>query len=204
MAKISTENLQGLFRARINTIKGNLKLAAQEELGSDERNDIIANVAVALRTLFCTVQSQPLIKSAQMEHELFFPLQDNCAHDNLLSYFLLAGRKTIKDGKCCFEYHMPLNEEILPRTIMSYKSWLYEAVIDLKLQGFPPYSRRDVIRIVADRIGAHVDEELHPVMSEIEQANKWPLVMAIDLDGERFDSGNLLYETVFAIAEEVL
>ena len=204
MAKIITENLQGLFRARINTIKGNLKLAAQEELGSDERNDIIANIAVALRTLFCTAASQPLIKSAKMEQDLYFPLQDNCAPDNLLSYFLLAGRKSIQDGKCCFEYQMPFKDKMVPRTIMSYKSWLSETVIDLKLQGFPPYTRRDVIRIVADRIGAHVDENLHPVMSEIEQANKWPLVVAIDLDGEKFDSGNLLYETVYAIAEEVV
>ena len=204
MTKISTENLQGLFRARINTIKGNLKLAAQEELGSDERNDIIAQIAVALRTLFCTASSQPLIKTAKMEQDLYFPLQDAGAPDNMLSYFLLAGRKSIKDGKCCFEYHMPLKDNMVPRTIMSYKSWLSEAVIDLKLKDIPPMTRRDVIRIVADKIGAHVDENLHPVMSEIEQANKWPLVVAIDLEGERFDSGNLLYETVYAIAEEVL
>ena len=180
MAKISTENLQGLFRARINTIKGNLKLAAQEELGSDERNDIIAQIAVALRTLFCTASSQPLIKTAKMEQDLYFPLQDAGAPDNMLSYFLLAGRRFIQDGKCCFEYHMPLKDNMVPRTIMSYKSWLSEAVIDLKLKGFPPMTRRDVIRIVADKIGAHVDENLHPVMSEIEPANKWQLTVAID------------------------
>ena len=40
---------------------------------------------------------------------------------------------------------------------LNYKSWINEIVVDFKHEGYTPKSRADIIKIVADKTGAHVD-----------------------------------------------
>ena len=69
-------------------------------------------------------------------------------------------------------------------------------------------TRLDVIKILADKMGAHVDCDIHPFMELIETSNVMPLKVVVnDNNGEReceVNCSNLLSETVYSIAKELI
>lgn len=44
-------------------------------------------------------------------------------------------------------------EDIIYNTYLDFKSWIHESIIDFKDDSFPPISRWDVIKLIADKRG---------------------------------------------------
>lgn len=199
--KRSILELRNTFKRKVNFIEKLLSLASNEDILSEERREILTQIAVELRALFCYSGGSPLIETAQMDKELMFPM-NNWLPYNELSDFLLVGYN-FKNGQCCFRTSIDLDNKV-PYAIMSYSSWIHEIVIDLRMDCYPPLTRLDVIKIVADKEGAHVDTNIHEFVELIESRNVMPIKIVIDDKECDADCGNLLYETIYSISLEVL
>jgi hypothetical protein len=73
----SVVELKKRLRAKISAIESFLKLATQEGLEPDQREEIISQIAVELRVLYCYSRGDPLIITAQMDKQLYFPVKRN-------------------------------------------------------------------------------------------------------------------------------
>lgn len=155
----SVIELRKTFKAKINKIESFLKLADQAGLQTEERREILASVAVDLRLLFCYSSREPLIETAQMTEEMIFPLYDTNEPFSVLSEFMLVQQNEFENDRCTFraQTKVPLNGTQLCPYWLNYKSWINEIVVDFKHEGYTPKSRADIIKIVADKTGAHVD-----------------------------------------------
>lgn len=201
--KHSVLELRKIFKTKLNSIDKLLSLANQEELLSEQRMDLLANVAVVLRALLCKdSQGIPLIESSCFQKELLFPLRNNMEPYNELREFLLVGCQ-VKDDLCCFNSSI-LDRNLIPASLLSFYSWINEVVVDLKLDGFPPLTREEVIKLIADKTGAHVDTKVHPFIELIESNNIMSVRFEIDGKEVNVNCRNLLSETIMSIADEVL
>ena len=188
--KQSVIELRKTFRTKIAKIEKFLKLADGEELLSDERREMLASVAVELRALFCYSGGDPLIKTAGMTEELIFPLYDTNEPFSVLSEFMLVKQNEFVNDICTFKAHtkIPLDGTRLSKYWLSYKSWINEIVVDFKHEGYPPKSRADIIKIVADKTGAHVDPEGHQFLDLMDpNYNGWLVISLYGENRERFD-----------------
>ncbi len=197
--------LRKTFKRKVGAIEKFLEMAYKEEPLSELRQEISTQIAVNLRVLFCKSGSEPLITNARMEDYLLFPLYDRLTPFNELGDFLLVGCQC-KELKCTFksETAFRLDGKQVPTTWLSYQSWLYQIVIDIKSADYAPLSRFEIIKLLADREGAHVDPRIHPFVSLIESNNVMPFrIMIKDKECEA-DCCNLLCETIITIAKEVV
>lgn len=195
-------DLRKRYNRKICAIEKFLALASVEDLFSEVRKEILAQVAVELRSLFCYSGGESLIVKAQMETTMFFPLHDPMSPFNELSQFLLVGCN-YSSKQCTFFSSVELNGKIA-KNWLSFYSWVNEVVVDIKADGYPPLSRLDVIKIIADKEGAHVDEGIHPFIELIESTNVMPIRFFIGDSECQGDCSNLLYETIYSIATEAV
>lgn len=198
-----------MFKAKINKIESFLTLADKAGLQTEERREFLASVAVELRLLFCYSGGDPLIKIAGMTEELIFPLYDTNEPFSVLSEFMLVQQNEFENDRCTFKAHtkIPLDGTQLSKYWLSYKSWINEIVVDFKHEGYPPKSRADIIKIVVDKTGAHVDPEGHQFLDLMDPNNNgWLVVSLYGENWKRFDvdCGNLLMETIYSIAKEAV
>ena len=178
-------------------------MASREKLLSDKRKEFLVLVAVELRSMFCNSGGAPLITNAQLESDLIFPLHDKLTPFNELSDMILVGTHC-KDKKCTFQTAIELDGTQVAVTWLSYQSWINQIVIDLKVAEYAPLTREEVIKIVADRNGAHVDPRIHEFVGLIETTNVMPFNIVINGESCEADCSNLLCETICSIANEVV
>ena len=78
---------------------------------------------------------------------------------SVLSEFMLVQQNEFENDRCTFraQTKILLNGTQLCPYWLNYKSWINEIVVDFKHEGYTPKSRADIIKIVADKTGAHVD-----------------------------------------------
>ena len=97
-----------------------------------------------------------------------------------------------------------LSPDQVPVNYLSFYSWINEVAVDFKAEGYPPLSRGEVIKIVADKIGAHYDVEYDKYSACLEEGAVVFLEIMLKEGKRLFDPCNLLIETVLSIADEVL
>lgn len=201
--KRELSELRKTYGEKITLLERLLIQARQELLLSEQRNEITALIAVMLRSLFCKDRSGiPLITSTQLENDFIFPLRNSFEAYNELKGTLLVEYKITGD-KCCF-ISTSLSADQVPRNYLSFNNWISEIVVDFKMEGYPPLSREEVIKTIADKNGAHYDVNLDKYSACLESGKVVFLEFVIDGQKCLFDSKNLLSETLLTIADEVL
>ena len=203
--KRSELELRKTFKRKVDAIEKYLEMVSQEEPLSELRQELGVQIAVNLRSLFCHSSCEPLITSAHLENYLIFPLYDRLTPFNELRDFLLVGNQC-KEQQCTFksETAYRLDGTQVPSTWLSYQSWINQIVIDIKAEDYPPVSRLEIIKILADKEGAHVDPKIHPFVRLIESNNVMPLKIMIEDKECEADCSNLLCESVITMAKEVV
>lgn len=199
----SVVELKKRLRAKISAIESFLKLATQEDLEPDQREEIISQIAVELRVLYCYSSGDPLIITAQMDKQLHFPLCSRNAPLNELNDFLLVGFH-VQNEECTFSSIAELDCNRLYSDWLSYRSWINEVVVDIKTEGYPPLSRAEVIKIIANKEGAHVDIEIPRFVELINTTNVMQVRFVVGDKEYEADCRNLLYETILSIAQEAI
>lgn len=194
--------LRKTFKRKILAIEKLLSIVSEEDVLSDARMEFLTQIAVELRTLFCYSGGPALIRSAELSGTMLFPFHNSLSAFNELSQFLLVGCQ-IKNNKSTFVKSIDLKDKVVV-TWLSYESWINEIVIDVKKEGFPPLTRYEVIKLLANKEGAHVDVNVDPFVELIESEDVKPLRFFIDGEECEGDCRNLLSETIFSIAEEVV
>lgn len=191
--KRSELELRKTFKRKVVAIENCLEMVSHEKPLSELRQEMAIQMAVSLRSMFCHSSCEPLISSARMENYLIFPLYDCLTPFNELDDFLLVGSQC-KEQKCTFESETAyrLDGTQVPSTWLSYQSWINQIVIDIKAADYAPLSRLEIIKILADREGAHVDPRIHPFVSLIESNNVMPFRIMKDAKECEADCSNLL------------
>ena len=203
--KRSELELRKTFKRKVAAIEKYLEMISQEEPLAELRLEMSVQMAVNLRSLFCHSSCEPLITSARMEDHLIFPLYDRLTPFNEQRDYMLVGCQC-KEQKCTFKSEAAylLDGTQVPSTWLSYQSWINQIVIDIKAAEYAPLSRLEVIKILADREGAHVDPKVHPFVRLIESKNVMPFIVVIEGKECEADCGNLLCETIITMAKEVV
>lgn len=201
--KRELSTLRRTFGEKISLMENLLNQARKAEVLSEQRTEMAALIAVMLRSLFCKDRSGiPLISSSQLEYNFIFPLRSSLEVYNELKGTMLVEYRINKE-MCTFSASS-LSPDQVPVNYLSFFSWINEVVIDFKEEGYPPLSREDVIKIVADKNGAHYDVNLDKYSACLETGNV--VFLDVVMDGRKclFDCRNLLTETILSIADEVV
>ena len=168
--KRSVIELRKKLKTKITAIECFLNLATQEGLEPEQREELISQIAVVLRVLFCYSNGEPLIRTAQMDKQLCFPFCNRIAPLNELNEFLLVGMRA-QNGVSTFSSIADLDCNRLYSDWLSFQSWINEVVVDIKTEEYPPLSRAEVIRLIANKEGAHVDTEIPRFVELINTTN---------------------------------
>lgn len=200
--KRTIQELRITFRRKVSVIEKLLSMAQKEDVLSDDRKELLTQVAVELRSLFCYSSGPALIHSAELSGTMLFPFHDSLTAFNVLRQFSLVSCR-IKDKKSTFVKGIDLRNKVAPFWL-SYDSWIDEIVIDVKKEGYHPLTRREVIKLLADKEGAHVDIKVDPFVELIESEDVMSLRFFVNGEECEGDCRNLFSETVFSIAEEVV
>lgn len=207
--KRKTLELRKMFKTKVASIEKLLDTVSKEDLLSEQRKEFLALVAVELRAMFCYSGGDPLMKTAEMTQFMIFPLYDRLTPFNELSDLILVENDHIKDNVSYFRSSTSIELDGLsvPSTWLSYYGWINQIVIDFKTEGYPPLSRAEIIKIVANKNGAHVDPKGHQYLDRMNPYNNGWFVISINGEGQQqfdVDCGNILCETVYSIAKEVV
>ena len=197
---LKVEELQKECKSKIAVLGKLIELSKSEQLGSKEREEFASIIATTLRVLTCCVSgSEALLRQCGYDQTLLFPLYDPIEALNLLPSYKLVLFKAC-NNILTLEVKDDLQEnERVYTTYLSFDSWLYESVIEFKDKDYPPLSRYEIIRLIADKRGAHFDPIVDGRLFKITHEYVLPII----IDGQA-SNDNLYTETIIGIAEEVV
>lgn len=202
----TTSELERTFQQKIRYIAEQVKNATQNPLLSEMREEYANQIAVTLRTLVTYTSScESLAKRCGYDKKLFFPLYDPIAACNLVSQYNLVNVTWNNDrmGTFCVKDDLADNQRV-HTTYMTFDCWKSESVIDFLSNDFAPLSREQVIRIVADKLGAHVDSKIEEHLYKVENDHILPVLLEVDGTVYYGDGKNLFTETILGIAMELV
>ncbi|MBQ0010332.1 MAG: hypothetical protein KBS76_04445 [Ruminococcus sp.] len=205
--KRTPAELEKEFSDRIEFLSAQVKSALQLPIASDMRTQYANTIAVTLRALVTyTTNCESLCKRCNYDSSLFFPLYSPMAAQNLVPQYNLVGVSCNgKDKTCVFCVNEDLdNKDIVRSTYMTFEKWKNEIIIDFLSNGFKPLSRENVIRIVADKLGAHVDSAIEERLYKIENDDILPITVVQNGIKYKGDGRNLFCETIIGIAIELV
>lgn len=202
----TTSELERVFQQKIRYVAEQVKNATQKPLLSEMREEYANQIAVALRTLVTFTSScESLAKRCGYDKKLFFPLYDPIAACSLIPQYNLVNVtwNNEKMGTFCVKDDLDDNQKVRT-TYMTFDCWKSESVIDFLSNDFAPLSREQVIRIVADKLGAHVDSKIEEHLFKVETDHILPVFLEADGTVYYGDGKNLFTETVLGIAKELV
>lgn len=197
----TVEELKDVFDAKINRIRRDLDVALHET-ETRIRREYAVSIAVTLRSMFCEDSSggTPLIRSSNIERHILFPHQAGPQALNLLPYFGNLGLNINNDkGIISFD-----GQYTHPNCFLSSFDWLYEIVVDFMRKDFPPLSRNDIIKTVADKEGAHYDPAIEKNIYLIENTNVASVQVVYKEKDIDIDCSNLFTEMILSIATDLI
>lgn len=198
--------------SKITGLKILLDTTLKMEKESIERIELSATVASNLRAILCGDRNNSylsLVERTDYHKHLLFPLYDPMACLNILPTYNLL-RFSIKGDE---GVNATINDDVFKNDrghwniYLNYKSWLNEIVIDTKLKSIEPLTRYDVVKIVADSTGAHVDNEIEKHLFEMSKQDLLPIIIRNGVEVERnleIKAKTVLSETILAIAQELI
>ena len=196
---LSLLELKSECEAKIKILDELITTAEAKPVGSKLREEYGNLIAVILRSLICTVSgTDGLLKQCGYDKHLLFPLYSPIEACNLLRSYLLIS-ETISNTTATLSVRDDLeNKEIVYTTYLTFESWLFESVIDFKDKDIQPLSRYEIIRLIADKRGAHFDPVLDGRLYKITHES----ILPISVDGKQ-STDNLYTETIIGIAQEL-
>ena len=201
--KRSVSTLRHSFGDKVTLLERLLNQSKNESPLSALRNEYAYTIAVILRSLYCKDASGiPLVESSQFVDDIIYPFRNPLDVFNEFKGTMLVDYE-ISNDRCCFSASS-LSDNLVPSSYLSYYSWINEVVVDFKMEGYPPLTRGEVIKTVADKNGAHFDVNLDKYSAGLEQGKVIFLTIIINGEEYLFDCRNLLTETVLSIADEVV
>ena len=205
--KKTIDELKKDFDCKIDYLDEIVKNALQKPLGSKLREEYANSIAVELRLLYCYVSgSNSLCNRCGYDDQLLFPLYSPIAAQSLVPQYNLVNCTWDNDHKTgMFSVRDDLgNPDIVWCTMMTFNNWKSEVVIDFLSDDFKPLSRENIIRLVADKQGAHVDSIVDGRLVKIIEDEVFP-VRFVDNDKTYYGEGrNLFTETIIGIAIETI
>ena len=203
----STNDLIHSFEQKIQYLTEQIAIATNKPILSAIREEYANNIAVALRSMVTYTSScESLMKRCGFDYSVFFPLYDSIAALNILPQYNLVQifwNSKNRMGTFCVADDID-NKEIVRKTYMTFDNWKNESVIDFHSNDFPPLSREKVIRIVADKLGAHVDSRIEEHLYKVESDHILPIFFEQDGTVYYGDGRNLFTETILGIAKELV
>ncbi len=199
--------LQQLFQQKIEYLSEQVKAATEKPLLSSIREEYANNIAVALRAMVIYTSScESLAKRCGYNRTFYFPLYDPIAAQNLLPQYNLVG-VTWNAANRTGTFRVSDDLDDINKvwcTYMSFDNWKSESVIDFHSNDFTPLSRENVIRIVSDKLGAHVDSKIEEHLYKLESDHVLPVYFEQDGTAYYGDGRNLFTETIIGIAKELI
>lgn len=179
--------------------------ALHQEVMTPIRAEYASGVAVCLRALLSKdSRGIPLIQSSGHYRKMLFPLINVIGPFNQLPGTDLVGM-TIIDNQCMYRFDGEvIPKDKVPYVLLAYDDWMDEVVCDFKLKDYPPLSRAELIKIVADKTGAHFDVDIEKNINLIETHNVMPLRFFVGDNEAEADTSNLFTEIILSIASELL
>lgn len=202
--KKSKEELRKELDNKVLFLERQINDAKNEPFESDLRIEFCYAIATTLRSIVCYNQNEPsLVARCGLRDNILFQLENNLtAMDELPSYPLIA--YSIIKGKEI--YALPLdsitNINRVSEVLISFKAWLQEIVIDPKIPKVFPLARYEVIKILADHNGAHVDSEDDERFIELSLIDSFPIRIQGESKDRRIQAITVLTETIISIASE--
>lgn len=189
-----------------------LETAFKKDEESAERIELSNMIAANLRAILCGDRNngyKSLVERADYHKRLLFPLYDSMACLSIIpTYNLLGFIINSNDGASVFA-----NENVFRNDkghwgiYLTFETWLNEIVVDTKLKEIEPLTRYDLIKITADTMGAHVDNEIERHIYEMSKHDLLPVVISNGKEVERnleVKAKTILCETILAIAQELV
>ena len=206
--KKAIQELKNEFNAKIDYLRYQLINIEKQALNSESRRQIACSIAVILRALICHDRDDSLCKRCNYDNYFYFQLYDIWNTLNILPDYELVSI-TIKDNKAIFDHKKDIvrTEEVCTKWL-KFHSWLNEVIIDYKIEDIPPLSRLNVIKLIADKIGAHVDSDVDPRFEILKKSLIMPITIKINKGNEEIEveanCENLYIETIISIAQELI
>ena len=203
--KKTVKELKETFNAKISKLKEQIDIAEKQPLNSIDREETANTMAVILRVLLAD-REKSLCVRCNYDKVLLFPLvgADTMAALNILQDYRLVAF-TINNLHASFS-SVDLEDvsKIYP-VWLSFDRWLEEIVIDFKQSGYEPIARKRIIKLISDKQGAHVDDDIIKFVELARSENICP-VTVIGPEGQNctYDCSNLLVETIISISKELV
>ena len=201
------QQLKHTFQQKIEYLREQITAAISKPIMSDIREEYANNIAVVLRALVTySTSCESLAKRCDYDKTLYFPLYSPMAAQNLLRQYKLVGLTWNPSNKMgTFNVIDDLDDPEKVRCVqMTFESWKNESVIDFHSNDFPPLSREKVIRIVADKLGAHVDSKIEEHLYKTESDHILPVFFEQNGTIYYGNGRNLFTETIIGIAKELV
>ena len=200
------------LESKIVGLQALLETAFKKGKETTERIELSITVATILRAILCGDRNnsyKSLVERTDYHNHLLFPLYDSTACLNIIpTYNLLSFAIDSNDGVSVF-----INENVFKNdkghwnVYLTFETWLNEIIIDTKLKEVEPLTRYDVIKIAADKMGAHVDNEIEKHIYEMSKHDLLPVIISNGKEIERnleVKAKTILCETILAIAQELI
>ena len=208
--KKNIDRLKKELSQKVKGIKSILSQALVCELESDERIEFSNVIASSLRAILYGDRQnnfKSLVHRVGYDKRLLFPLYNYEAYANVIPTYNLLQFSINTAG-----IKVNILDELFKtggmwETYLTFDSWLNEVVIDTKLKDVEPLSRLLVVKIVADTMGAHVDDNIERHIFEMSMHDLLPIVVvngnvvSRDLEAK---AKSIFCETILAIAKELV
>ena len=209
-AKKTEEQLKKELSMKIKGIKTILSQALSFELESDERIELSNMVASSLRAvLYGDKQNgfKSLIHRVGYDKRLLFPIYDFNTSLNIIPTYNVLQFSVNNTG-----VKVTVSDDLFKtggmwKSYLTFDSWLNEIVIDTKLQDVEPLSRLLVVKVIADTIGSHVDDNVEKHFYEMSKHDLLPVVVVDGVEVPRdleAKTKSIFCETIFGIAKELV
>jgi len=198
---------QQLIQDLQSKIKG-LKILTETitnlELESEERIEISRAIATELRAVLSAgADGKCLVEKCGLNTKLIFPMYGYYSLNLIPTYQLLMC--TIRNNNVFVSTSEDVGKEnVVWRTYLTFSSWLNEIVIDTKLPNVEPISRFLAIKIISDKEGAHVDNEIEQHLFEMCQNSVLPVRIKGSLEDKEIKAKSIFCETIVSIAKELI
>lgn len=191
------------FGTKVERIRQLLIDVKKLEIGSPMRAEIAMDIAVILRAILCYGSgTESLVKRCRLDEKIIFPFYNSLDMYNILPSYQLV-MVASSNQNATFQVRDDLTcEKKIPKVYLSFQTWMNEVVINFKNREYDPLSRLKVVKLIADKEGAHVDSNIDESVEYIRNNNVFPLTIIIGNEQCTYNGMNLLYETIIGIATE--
>lgn len=206
MKREQTELLK-LFENKIGTIERLIKEALSEDSNSTIRKENAILVSVLLRSICCDVsETKSLVERCGFKNKLIFDYRGGMFAANMLTSFELTDY-SISSRVGTFSVTDKLwNYLGIWGFRLTFDTWMNHAIIDFKSSSLPflLVSPAMVIRAIADKEGAHIDDKIDGIVEQVLSCKIINFSFIVNNEEVVFDVRNLFIETILGLGMQLV